>query len=109
MEQFHKRRRWVYHSSVPHPNGGLGSTFRTRNAFDKSRTFVCPHGVEFRSTTGEKITATQGWTRDGQTPTIVFRGKTRHGSACIACWGYRLSCNGSRIGQCAEPLDEIVR
>jgi hypothetical protein len=63
---------------------------------------ICP------STTGQIITATQGWTKDGQTPTIVFKGEINHGSVCEACWGYRISCSGSRIGQYAEALDQII-
>jgi hypothetical protein len=64
--------------------------------------------VEFRSTTGELIRASLGYSRNG-TRTIVFEGERhRHGSACAACWGFRIDCNGSRIGQCAEPLDQNV-
>jgi hypothetical protein len=66
-------------------------------------------GVRFRSSTGEKVTATQGWTKDGYTATIIFGGATPHGSACVACWGYRRSCSGSRIGEFAKALDRIVR
>jgi hypothetical protein len=47
--------------------------------------------------------------RDGATPTIVFIGeRNRHGSTCKACWGFRVDCNQSRIGQCAEALDAVM-
>ena len=96
-------------TAVAHPNRGSGPTFRTKHAFDMAYAFVGPRGITFQSTPGERITARQGWTKDGQTPTIVFHGKTRHGSVCVACWGYRISCSGSRIGQCAEALDRIIQ
>jgi hypothetical protein len=58
---------------------------------------------------GEQILARHGKTRDGNTDTIVFIGeRSRHGSVCEACWGYRIDCNGSRIGQCAEALDNLI-
>jgi len=94
---------------MAHPNGGSGHTFATRNTFAKAHAFVGTKGVRFHSTTGDKIIAKQGFARDGVTATIVFLGeRTRHGSACEACWGFRKDCNGSRIGQCAEALDSVV-
>ena len=95
---------------MAHPNGGSGPTFRTKHSFAKAREFVGTKGVTFRSTTGERIRATQRYTRDKATPTIVFMGeRNRHGSVCPACWGFRVECNHARIGQCAEALDDIIR
>ncbi len=94
---------------MAHPNGGSGGTFKTHQTFAATYSYVGKHGVRFRSTTGERITASQGVAQDRKTPTIVFTGeKNRHGSACQACWGFRIDCNQSRIGHCAEPLDENV-
>ena len=93
---------------VPHPNRGSGPTFRTKHSFEAARCFVGEQGVRFRSTTDEPVTATQAWTKDGHTPTIAFTSVTREGSACLACWGYRRSCSGSRIGEFAEALDQIM-
>jgi hypothetical protein len=93
---------------VPHPNRGSGPTFRTKHSFDAARAFVGAAGVRFRSTTSERVTATQAWTRDGYTPTIAFQAATGHGSACVACWGYHRSCSGAGIGEFAEALDRII-
>jgi hypothetical protein len=94
---------------MAHPNGGAGNTFETLHTFTEAYNYVGKHGIRLRSTTGEKLTITRGVARDEETPTIVFVGeRNRHGSACRACWGFRLDCNGARIGQCAEPLDENV-
>lgn len=94
---------------MAHPNGGSGNIFNTRNTFAKAHAFAGTKGVRFRSTTGEEITAKQGLAKDGMIPIIVFVGeRTRHGSVCKACWGFRNDCNGSRIGQCAEALDSVV-
>jgi hypothetical protein len=60
--------------------------------------FVGAAGVRFRSTTGEKVTATQGWSKDSYTPTIAFQAATSDGSACLACWGYRRSCKDRSSG-----------
>ena len=66
-------------------------------------------GVTITSTTGEKIRVRAGTTRDKNTQTLVFQGeRNRHGSACSACWGFRVDCSGSRIGQCAEALDQRI-
>jgi len=94
---------------MSHPNGGLGHAFYPEHSFDEARNFIGTQGIGFRSTDGEKITATQSWTSDRQTPTIVFTGKTRLGSTCVACWGHWRSCKGSRIGRYGEVLDQIVR
>ena len=94
---------------MAHPHGGRGNKFTTKNSFTQVFKYVGPNGVSFKSTTGEKIFARHGKTRDGLTDTIVFMGERhRHGSACEACWGYRIDCSGSRIGQCAEALDKVI-
>ena len=90
-----------------HPNGGKGNPFRIGHSFDEAYEHVGPQGVSFLSTTGEQIYATRSLTRDNMAKTIVFMGeRNRHGSACKACWGFRIDCSGSRIGQCAEALDQ---
>lgn len=95
---------------MAHPARGSGSTFAAKHSFAKAYEFVGSTGAKFSSTTGKKIDAHQGMARDGITRTIVFVGEhTRHGSTCAACWGFRIDCNGSRIGQCAEALDGVVR
>jgi len=94
---------------MAHPHGGDGNTFATKNSFAQAFSYVGPHGVSFKSTTGEQILASHGQTRDGNTDTIVFMGeRSRHRSTCEACWVYRIDCNGSRIGQCAEALDDVI-
>jgi hypothetical protein len=100
-----------YHWPVmAHPEGGSGGTFEPKNPFTKVYDFVGMRGVTFPSTTGEQIEAAQGMARDKRTKTIVFRGeRTKHGSACSACWGFRTDCNQSWVGQCAEALDKIIR
>ena len=66
-------------------------------------------GVGFLSTTNEHIQARHGLAKDRVTPTIVFQGeRNRQGSACKACWGFRVDCNQTRIGQCAQALDSAV-
>jgi hypothetical protein len=90
-----------------HPSGSKGNAFRVKHSFDEAYEHVGPKGISFISTTGEQIHATTGYSKDGTTKTIVFMGeRTRHGSAYNACWGYRSDCSGSRIGQCAEALDQ---
>lgn len=95
---------------MAHPNGGSGNTFSARHTFAEAHAFIGTKDLRFCSTTGEEITARQGLAKDGVTGTIVFVGEhTRHGNVCEACWGFRIDCNGSRIGQCAQALDSIVR
>ena len=95
---------------MAHPARGSGSTFSVKHSFAQAYDFVGSKGVTLRSTTGERIDANQGMARDGITRTIVFVGEhSRRGSTCAACWGFRIDCNGSRIGQCAEALDGVVR
>ena len=94
---------------MAHPSGGSGGEFNAIHSFSDAYSFVGSRGVTFSSTTGERITATQSLTRDRTTPTIVFQGeRSRHGSVCGACWGFRVDCNRSWVGQCAEALDRII-
>jgi hypothetical protein len=93
---------------VPHPHRGSGPTFRPKHSFAAARAFVGAEGVGFRSTTGEKVTATQASTKDRQTPTIAFHAATVTTSVCRACWGYSLSCTGARIGEFARALDRMT-
>jgi hypothetical protein len=95
---------------MPHPNGGAGSRFNPKHTFSEAYASVGVGGsLTFQSTTGEHITAKQGTARDGRTATIIFHGQaTRHGSVCEACWGFRVDCNGSWIGHCAEALDLVL-
>ena len=92
---------------MAHPAGGRGNTFETIHRFNQAYAHVGEQGVTFESTTGEKIYAKRGIAGDDTTKTIVFEGENnRHGSVCEACWGYRIDCNQSRIGQCSEALDK---
>jgi hypothetical protein len=94
---------------MAHPNGSQGNRFNPKHSFVHAYAFVGSRGVKFRSTAGEQICARQGVTRDGATPAIVFKGeRITHGSACSARWGFRVACSGSRIGQCAEALNEVI-
>ena len=94
---------------MAHPKGGSGTSFCTSNTFAQAYALVGSRGFKFQSTTGEQITASQGMTKDRITQTIVFIGeRNRHGSVCESCWGFRIDCNGSRIGQCAEALDSVL-
>jgi len=93
---------------MPHPHGGRGNTFDTHHSFAEGYQYVGPRGVDFQSTTNETIWAKQGMARDGITRTIVFQGRTRHGNVCESCWGHRLNCSGTRMGQCVEGLDREI-
>jgi hypothetical protein len=90
---------------MAHPSGGSGNKFDTLHSFSEAYNFVGAQGIEFPSTTHQQVTARQGMTRDKITSTIVFEG---HGSVCNACWGFRLNCSGTRIGHCAEALDDFI-
>ena len=95
---------------MAHPDGDSGSRFHPVHTFDEVYNFVGEIGITFKSTTGEQISAVRSIARDKTTPTIVFYGeRNRHGSVCRACWGYRIDCNQSRIGQCVEALDSVIR
>ena len=94
---------------MPHPDGSKGGVFPARHTFAQTFAAVGRAGMQFVSTTGERITARQGVTRDGATQTIEFDGQHGHiGKVCAACWGFRESCSGTRIGQCTEALDQSV-
>jgi hypothetical protein len=95
---------------MPHSNGGQGSPFAVGHTFSQAYSYVGPTGARFTSTTGEHMTATQGVTSDGVTPTIVLTGATgtRHGNVCHACWGFTLNCSGTRIGHAVSPLDASI-
>jgi len=91
---------------MPHPDGGKGNSFATRNTFNEAYNHIGKDGFEFRSTTNEIIFAHRGFAQDGKSKTIVFRGENnRQGNVCEACWGYRNNCSNTRIGQCIEALD----
>ena len=94
---------------MPHPEGGKGTWFEPKHSFIEAYNHVGPKGLSFISTTGESITAKHGLAQDGTIQTIVFIGSnSRVGNVCVACWGFRESCSGTRIGQCAEALDKQV-
>ena len=91
---------------MPHPDGGRGNYFSTKHTFDDTYNYVAKGDISFRSTTGEEIFAKVGFTQDKKYKTIVFYGEnSRHGNVCSKCWGYRENCQGARIGQCVEALD----
>ena len=93
---------------MAHPSGG-SNPFDAKHTFEEAYKFVGAPGVAFRSTRDEKVRAHESTARDGVTSIIVFVGeRNTHGRACVKCWGFRLDCNGSRIGQCAEALDAII-
>jgi hypothetical protein len=95
---------------MAHPNGGQGAWFNPQHSFEEAYAFVGSSGVGFLSTTNEHIQARRGLARDRVTPTIAFQGeRTRQGSACKSCWGFRVNCNQTRIGQCAEALDSAIK
>lgn len=92
---------------MSHPLGGQGNYFSPVHTFEQAYEYVGPGSVTFNSTTGERISAKRGRTKDDRTTTIVFEGEnSRHGNVCHACWGYRSNCSGTRIGQCTEALDK---
>jgi hypothetical protein len=96
---------------MPHPAGGKGGTCTpvVKHTFPQAYAHVGVNGVQFTSTTGEKMIATRGFAKDGITPTIVLKGERNvHGRVCKACWGYMLSCTGERVGQAAMPLDSTI-
>lgn len=94
---------------MAHPNGSTGNVFPVRRSFGQAYTHIGLAGIDFESTTGEAMRATQGVAGDGVTPTIVLTGERNvHGRVCQACWGNMLSCTGERIGQAVAPLDSLV-
>jgi hypothetical protein len=91
---------------MPHPKGGQGNTFQVKHSFYQVCNFVGVNGRVFNSNTGEEILAIRGLAQDNKTITIIFNGeKNRHGNVCKACWGFRKNCSGTRVGHCAEALD----
>lgn len=92
-----------------HPTGGRGYTCQTVHSFEQAFLYVGSNGVDFNSTTGERIHAIRSLAADGVTRTITFIGeKSRHGNVCSKCWGFRINCSGTRIGQCVEGLDMSI-
>ena len=94
---------------MPHSDGGQGNSFPTRHSFEQAHTRV-GGGLRFSSTTGEAMIAELSFAADGATNTIVFSswGGDRAGNVCKACWGFRKSCTGTRIGQYVQGLDEFL-
>jgi hypothetical protein len=89
-----------------HPDVGRGNFFKTYHSFQQAFDFVGLNGIDFKSTTGERIIASQSYASDSATPAITFNGEnSRHGNVCAACWGFRQNCSGTRIGQCVEGID----
>lgn len=94
---------------MPHPHGSNGNPLPVAHTFAQAYAHVAGAGCAFLSTTGEAMTASQGFAGDGVTPTIVLTGQNHvHGRVCAACWGYMTSCTGERVGQAVAPLDAIV-
>ena len=63
-----------------HPTGGRGYTCQTVHSFEQAFLYVGSNGVDFNSTTGERIHAIRSLAADGVTRTITFIGeKSRHG------------------------------
>jgi hypothetical protein len=91
---------------MSHSRGGKGNYFSPVHTFGQVYEYVGYGTVTFISTTGEQISARQGKAKDGTTLAITFEGENSiHGNVCWACWGYRMNCSGTRIGQCTEGLD----
>ena|SRR5450759_2528586 len=89
---------------MPHPNGSQGNNFKVLHTFTNAFNAVALRGLAFRSTTGRAVRATQSFARDGATKVIRFRDTkgALKGNVCAACWGFRLSCTRTRIGQYLE-------
>ena len=92
-----------------HPDGGQGCTFQARHTFAQACAAVGDGILEFQSTTGRRTTARLGLTDAGQ-QTIAFRRENGGwgGNVCENCWGFRISCGGTRVGQWAEGLDDFL-
>jgi hypothetical protein len=94
---------------MAHPDGGKGGTFQTQQTFKEACAGVANRPVQFRSTTGKKTTARLGLTAGGQQTIAFYRQNGGWGgNVCEGCWGFRLSCVGTRIGQWAQALDELL-
>lgn len=95
---------------MPHPNGTTGNPLPVIHTFEEVHASVGNVGVEYFSTTGERMTARQGLAGDRVTPVIILQGNNNvHGRVCAACWGFMTSCTGERIGQAVSPLDGIFQ
>lgn len=93
---------------MSHSNGGQGNTFHVTHSFQEAFSKLEAGDFAFKSNTGENMTATTGRTREGM-DTIVFRGENvTHGNVCVACWGYRSNCCGTRVGQAVEAFDRVL-
>lgn len=91
---------------MSHPDGGCGNYFEPVHSFEEAFNFIGPRGHSFYSTTNEEVQAVRGFAIDRTTRTISFIGeRNRHGNVCEACWGFRMNCSGTRIGQCVQALD----
>jgi hypothetical protein len=92
-----------------HPVGGQGNSFPTRYNFEQAHTRV-GGGLRFPSTTREEMLAELSFAFDGTTHTIAFSNRkgNRVGNVCKACWGFRKSCTGTRIGQYVQGLDNFI-
>lgn len=90
---------------MSHPNGGQGNTFPITYSFRKAFEKLEAGDFAFKSNTGGNMTATRSNTAGGH-DAIVFHGENvMHGNVCSACWGYRMSCTGTRIGHAVEAFD----
>ena len=94
---------------MAHPDGGGGNTFATHHTFEQARQMV-GNGFDFLSSTHRPTRARVGMTQDGARPTIAFAMEDAHGggNVCQSCWGFRISCSGTRIGQWVEALDQAL-
>ena len=93
---------------MAHPYGGKNRILGMRHTFQNAVNRIKANGGDVAFTTGanENIHATLGMTRDKRYLTIVYNGeRSRHGNVCSSCWGYRVSCHSTRVGQCTEPFD----
>lgn len=91
-----------------HPIGGQGAVLKVRHTFSQAYTAV-GNGAQFDSTTGHPTIARLGITQDGK-PAVSFWSESGGwgGNVCEACWGFRLSCSGTRVGQWVEGLDRFL-
>ena len=93
---------------MAHPDGGKGGTFQTRHTFSQAYAVV-GNGMQFLSTRDHQTTARVGATENGERAIAFYRAKGGWGgNVCESCWGFRLSCVGTRIGQWVEGLDRFL-
>jgi hypothetical protein len=82
---------------MPHPDGGRGNKFKTRNGFD------------FLSTKDKPTKARVSVTDDGaQAISFYMEDGSRGGNVCESCWGFRRNCSDTRIGQWVERLNRSL-